>query len=223
MIGFVKAADLRKKYEVKGRFYLLANTNSKIKCRSLLTITDRTRAIEKKLLVIMLNPGSSRPLDNEYLESRISKTQIGQLNDISLTDARPDATQYQIMRVMDEFEFSHADIINLYDVREPKSGILFARAKKHSFPKETSIFTEARQSELNTYFTNTSNVILAWGRVTPIAAVEEMALEKISKLVSKVLLVRGTDNVIYHPSPQNHKLKLKWLENIFGQLRSSAK
>jgi len=74
MTEFIKAADLKKKYQVKGRFYVLTSSNSTKKCRSLLTITDMTIKNNKKLLVIMLNPGSSRPLDNEYVETEISAT-----------------------------------------------------------------------------------------------------------------------------------------------------
>jgi len=102
MAEFIKAEELKRKYQVKGRFYILRCVNSTTRCRSLLTIKDSTVAQKKKLLVVMLNPGSSRPLDKEYLEPEILSTQIDKLNDVPLVDAKPDATQYQIMRVMYE-------------------------------------------------------------------------------------------------------------------------
>lgn len=220
MAEFIKAIDLKKKYEVKGRFYILTSNNTRIKCRSLLTITDtKATRTTKKLLVIMLNPGSSRPLDKEYLETEILTTQIDQLNNVALINAKPDTTQYQIMRVMNELQFSYADIINLYDIREPKSGLLFDNAKKGKLQNEASIFSETRQSELKSFFTADTTVILAWGNARPIAEVEKRAIDKVSKLSKKVFSVRGNDSIICHPSPLNHNFKLKWLDSIYGQLR----
>jgi hypothetical protein len=221
MTEFIKAADLKKKYQVKGRFYILTSSNSTTKCRSLLTIADTTATNKKKLLVIMLNPGSSRPLNNEYLETEILATKIDQLNNVSLIDAKPDTTQYQIMRVMNELQFSYADIINLYDIREPKSGLLFDNAKKGRLQTEASIFSDTRQSELSNYFTVDTSVILAWGNAKPITEIEKTAIDKVSKLTNKIFTVRGNDNIICHPSPQNHNFKLKWLDNIYGQFKSN--
>lgn len=220
MIEFIKSVDLKKKYQVKGRFYVLINKKSITKCRSLLTIEDTTVTNKKKLLVIMLNPGSSRPLDNEYLETEILVTKIDELNNLTLIDAKPDTTQYQIMRVMNELQFSYAHIINLYDVREPKSSFLLDNAKRGKLQVEASIFSNKRQSELNNYFTVDTTVILAWGNVKPIIEIEKKAFVKITKLTNKIFTVRGKNNIICHPSPQNHNFKLKWLDNICGQLRT---
>lgn len=220
MTEFIKAADLKKQYQVKGRFYVLKSVNSITKCRSLLTITDTAKTHKKKLLVIMLNPGSSRPIDKEYLETEILATQIDKLNSVSLIDTKPDTTQYQIMRVMKELQFTYANIINLYDIREPKSGILFDNAKKGELQTEASIFANTRQSELNSYFTNETTVILAWGNAKPISEIEKKAIENISKLTKKIFTVRGNNNIICHPSPQNHNFKIKWLDNIYGQLKA---
>ena len=171
----------------------------------------------------MLNPGSSRPLDNEYLETEILTTKIDQLNNVSLINAKPDTTQYQIMRVMNELQFSYADIINLYDIREPKSGLLFDNAKKGKLQTEASIFSDTRQSELSNYFKADTTVILAWGNAKPITEIEKNAIDKVSKLTKRVFTVRGNDNIICHPSPQNHNFKLKWLDNIYGQLKALDK
>jgi hypothetical protein len=222
MTEFIKAADLKKRYNVKGRFYILKCKDKLTKCRSLLTITDTTSIInKKKLLVIMLNPGSSLPLDKEYVEPEILTTKIDQLNNVSLIDAMPDSTQYQIMRVMNELEFSNADIINLYDIREPKSGLLFDIAKKGKLQFEASIFSEARHSELSSYFTADTTVILAWGNAKPIRDIEEKAIAKVLTLSNKINSVRGKDNLICQPSPLNHTLKLNWLHSIYGQLRDN--
>lgn len=219
MTEFIKAKELKKKYQVQGRFYIMASPNLNIKCRSLLTITDTTTINEKKMLVIMLNPGSSRPHDDDYLETEILISNIDQLHDISLIDTKPDTTQYQIMRVMDKFQFSYANIINLYDIREPKSDLLFDSAKNGRIPTEASIFSDSRQTELSNYFTDDTTVILAWGKVKAIEELEKTAIDKVNKLTKKIYLVRGKDNFIGHPSPQNHNFKLKWLYSIYEQLK----
>lgn len=221
MTEFIPAADLKKKYSVKGRFYVLSSDNSTTKCRSLLTISSTTTSNKRSLLVVMLNPGSSRPFYNEYIETEISTMHIDDLEHIPLIDVKPAPTQYQIMRVMNELKFSFANIINLLDIRETKSGHLFDKVKNGNIATEASIFSETRQTELRNYFTSDTIVILAWGNTRAIFDYEKKALEKISSLTDKVFTVRGNDNRICHPSPQNQNLKIKWLDNIFEQLKNS--
>ena len=220
MAEFILARDLKKKYKVLGRYYVLKGRKSKNKCRSLLTISDITISKGKRLLVVMLNPGSSRPLNKQYKETEINFNNIEQLNLIPLIDAKPDNTQYQIMRVMNEFQYSNADIINLYDIREPKSKLLFSKAKKGQLENELSIFSEIRHPELKKYFSKDTTVILAWGNTKAIKETEILAQDKITKLKSKTIAVHGNNNLICHPSPLNHQLKIKWLDDIFEQLKA---
>ena len=63
-------------------------------------------------------------------------------------------------------------------------------------------------------------VVLAWGNARQIAETEKNALEKVSQLTDKSFLVRGRDNIICHPSPQMHSFKLKWLDDIYAQLKT---
>lgn len=221
MTVFIPAADLKKKYFVQGRFYSLTNNNNSAKCRSLLTITDRANSNHRKLLVVMLNPGSSRPLADNYNEPTIPIKQIDKLKQVPLVPAKPDTTQYQIMIVMNVLNFSDAQIINLLDIREPKSGILFDNAKIRNIESEASIFSDSRQAELKTYFTTDTTVILAWGNARTISDIEKIAIKRITSLTDKVFMVCDDDKFIRHPSPQNHNLKLKWLDNIIEQLNSS--
>ncbi len=218
MTEFIPAAELKKKYHVKGRFYILTEKNLKIKCRSLLTIEDTTASGKKKLLVVMLNPGSSRPLTKTYKEALVSTSRINELEKIPLIDSKPDITQYQIMRVMHKLIFSNANIINLYDVREPKSRILFDNAKKEKIQDEASIFSDTRKAELKKYFTSDTTVILAWGNIKSIFETEKKAIKKIEHLADKIYSVRSSDNIICHPSPQNHNFKIRWLDSMIGQL-----
>lgn len=64
------------------------------------------------LMVILMNPGSSRPID-------------GIDNNLIPSEATPDATQYQIMDVMDLASLDFARILNLSDIRTSDSVELY--------------------------------------------------------------------------------------------------
>ena len=68
---FLYAPELKQIYDVYGHFYNLKIGNTVFKCRSILEITkqgkalDRTQAVDA--VVIMMNPGSSKPADKAYI------------------------------------------------------------------------------------------------------------------------------------------------------------
>jgi len=68
------------------------------------------------LMVVMMNPGSSAPLNKNENERKI-------------TLAKPDNTQRQIMQIMINGNYKYARVLNLSDIREPKSGILYNKLK----------------------------------------------------------------------------------------------
>jgi hypothetical protein len=224
MTKFIPAEELKKKYSVQGRFYVLNNGKSKTRCRSLLTITETANKNNKKLVVIMLNPGSSRPLDKNHKEEEVATNNMSRLKQIQLVPTKPDTTQYQVMRVMNELNFSSAEILNLFDIREAKSTILFSNIKKGNIDREASIFSDKRKTELQNYFTPDTAVIVAWGNGKSFFDIEKNAIEKISALTDKIFLVRSNDNItICHPSPMIQSFKLRWLDMIIKQLKSSKK
>ena len=91
-------------YLVTGFFYEI----EKFKFRKYLNIKKENSSLqEPDLMVVMMNPGSSEPY------------QINQINKECIT--KPDNTQYQIFKIMEEFDFRYARILNLSDFRNPKS------------------------------------------------------------------------------------------------------
>ena len=92
---------------------------------------------------IMMNPGSSRPLNE--VNNRIHAEAIHELP-ISLVPTKPDTTQYQVMRVMHYCEWRHVRVLNLSDLRCPKSGEFFKQFKRpgRRSPRSTShsVFSE---------------------------------------------------------------------------------
>lgn len=71
---------------------------------------------EPDLMVVIMNPGSSFPLD-------------GIDNNTVPSEAEPDATQQQIMKVMDAAGFDYARILNLSDFRTSDSSELYRLLK----------------------------------------------------------------------------------------------
>ncbi|WP_272689744.1 hypothetical protein [Providencia sp. PROV033] len=97
------------KFEVTGLFY----ESNGFKLRKYLNIKRANITLDKPdLMVVMMNPGSSYPLD-------------GIDNNFFQSEAQPDTTQQQIMRVMDAVGFDYARILNLSDLRTPDSGQLY--------------------------------------------------------------------------------------------------
>ena len=97
-------------FEINGLFY----ENKNLLCRKYLDI-KRNEAISNKsdLMVVMMNPGSSRPED-------------GNEKNIIASKAVPDKTQDQIMKVMNNCNFNYARILNLSDLREAKSKVFYS-------------------------------------------------------------------------------------------------
>jgi len=89
------------------------------------------------LMVIMMNPGSSRPVD-------------GIENNTKESLAIPDRTQDQIMKVMLNSNLQYARILNLSDLREAKSNIFYTKIiELENKGISHSIFDENRQDDFN--------------------------------------------------------------------------
>lgn len=209
--------DLDEEFSVKGRYYLLNGTP----CRSLLTITKNVVKEDKKLLVIMLNPGGSKPIKPIVKEQNVLASNFSILRDIDLVDAQPDKAQYQIMRVMRRTNFSKAYVINLFDNREPMSNTLY-KLINEKLENTLSIFSIARKAELQKYLDMNIPIIIAWGKPKTKCAKEfaDRALKIISKPERKVYAVCNKGYIQY-PSPRydaGNKLKIEWLKSIITEI-----
>jgi hypothetical protein len=78
------------------------------------------------LLVVMMNPGSSEPIEGEGLSEQLLLSK-------EYVPKKPDNTQSQIMKVIESQGYLTALVINLSDVREPKSTIFARKLKQLSF------------------------------------------------------------------------------------------
>ncbi len=171
IVKYLGAEELNKHYEVYGHFYQLnLNEEQDYNCRSVLEIVSKAiipdiESIQKSLpdaVVIMMNPGSSKPKVGDNGSVYTENSIVGL--ECDLVDTKPDNTQYQIMRLMAYFDWRHTRIINLSDLRSPKSS-LFMETIKILESDVHSVFSNKRRAELERKMDRKPGapVICAWG------------------------------------------------------------
>ena len=169
-------------------------------------------AREPDLLVIMMNPGASKPLQALWDGD----------NPGGLVPAQPDRTQYQIMRVLRAAQASglpwrHARVFNLSDLRTPKSAEMLAKLDLYGPYDGHSLFSFARQAECARWFaSHATPVLCGWG-LNP----------GLSDLAARALLSAGGHRVLglshdglrfRHPLPQTQILQQQWLLEMAEQI-----
>lgn len=229
---FIPAADLKRKYDVFGHFYSVEVSRRQfIECRSVLEIVEKPHCpVEHSSLskqkpnavVIMMNPGSSRPLVE--VKNRVHADAIHELP-ISLVPTKPDTTQYQVMRLMHHCKWRHVRVLNLSDLRCSKSNEFFKQFKslEDDFDFDShSIFSSRRAAEFGLKMNSDKSIpiIVAWGVSDKL---EPLIQRCTSKLVMHQgvmgLLKEGTTNRFLHPLPSLQADKRLWVMRMMQQLQ----
>ncbi|MBF0368662.1 MAG: DUF1643 domain-containing protein [Magnetococcales bacterium] len=231
----LKAADLKLRFGVYGHFYEMTLGGVLYHCRSVLELIahertpqepNRIMTLAPDLLVIMMNPGSSRPLDRDYQPRRVrSPSQIGV--EMELTPTRPDNTQYQVMRLMAAKGYQHARVLNLSDLREPKSPILIRTVSQLSQVRgggAHTLFSVSRKKEREELLgaPGQTPVLVGWGRDKGLLPLVEPCLAALKGFTTVGVAVAGDDRLYAHPSPMLQRLKEGWLAAILSQLNQSS-
>lgn len=232
MVKFIPAYELKNKFGVFGHFYSVEVAPKKVvECRSVLEIVEaahaptKTDAISSRkpdAVFIMMNPGSSRPLAE--VSNRIHAKLIHELP-ISLVPTKPDTTQYQVMWVMHYCEWRHVRVLNLSDLRCPKSGVFFKQFKgledDFSFDAH-SVFSERRKGELALKLTNQNAipVIRAWGVSPHLDPLIDRCISKLTGAKAvRGLMKEGTTNKYLHPLPSLQAQQVLWVNRMVKQCR----
>jgi len=233
LLKFIPASELKKSYQVNGHFYTVELENNELlDCRSVLEITEKEstpsdiNALSNKnpdAIFIMMNPGSSTPIKS--VNNTIARKDINKLI-ISLVPTKPDVTQYQVMRVMHYCNWSHVRVLNISDMRDPKSGKFterFIDIEKRTKFIEHSIFSDLRCSELKSKLTKNSNthIICAWGVSTDLDPLIKRCLQKVNTTQIKGLLKQNSSDKYFHPLPTLQKDKELWVNNMVKLLKSN--
>ena len=129
---FMYAAELKKRFSCYGHFYeWVAMGGERANCRSVLEIVDPSipqenpsgiSLMEPDAVVVMMNPGSSHPKDIYHIDGEIEYPQNSGSMRKELVLTQPDNTQYQVMRIAVSKGWKHIRVLNLSDLRDPKSG-----------------------------------------------------------------------------------------------------
>lgn len=190
------------KFEVTGLFYEFNG----YKLRKYLDIKRVGFASNNPdLMVVMMNPGSSFPLD-------------GIDNNSEPSEAQPDTTQQQIMKVMDAASFDYARILNLSDLRTPDSSELYRFVKSdESNSVDHSIFSSNRKTELNQLFIKDIPVIFGWGVNQALIPLAKQAIDTLCISNPLGILKPKTKYSYYHPLPRIYAKQLEWVQHVTSQ------
>lgn len=190
-------------FEVTGLFY---EANG-YKFRKYLDIKRTDKAQDTPdLMVVMMNPGSSYPLD-------------GIDNNSIPSEAEPDTTQQQIMEIMNKASFDYARILNLSDLRTPKSNNLYEFVKSdESKSVDHSIFSPNRKTELNQLFIQSVPVIFGWGVDSSLIPLARLAIDSLCINNPLGMLKANTTYSYYHPLPRIYKKQLEWIQHVTNQI-----
>lgn len=230
---FLYASELKKRFACYGHFYELELINGdRAKCRSVLEIVDRTvpqeapsdiSELEPDAVVVMMNPGSSHPIGYPDDGERIRYPRAGETRRKRLVPTRPDNTQYQVMRVAVDRGWSHVRVLNLSDLRDPRSGSFLQKVDElrgimggHVH----TLFCTERAGELRHALRRRLDtpVLLGWGQdpgLVPLAeqCMKQLAGERTCTVVSPVHPLLNA-----HPSPMLQSKKNQWLESMIQEL-----
>jgi hypothetical protein len=252
MTSFIYAAELKKTFQCYGHFYRLHVDGIEPQfCRSALEITSLSREAvgaksdpddlfgastgavhtcasvnsERNLpdaVVIMMNPGSSRPIEDGDTDSLLTMPlPDGFQKPLVLT--QPDNTQYQIMRVMVSKHWKHVRVLNISDLRDPKSPSFIAKTKiLANLPGGTthSLFSNVRKNERDQMLRRNPGApfIIGWGQDVGLIPLAKQCLDGIAG--EKIITVPAGNHPVLtaHPSPMMQKKKEEWLDTILLSL-----
>jgi hypothetical protein len=196
---------MREDFNVTGLFY----ENQGYKFRKFLNIVKKDSNCQiPDLMVVMMNPGGSRPI-NGYDDYKIE------------TETIPDRTQDQIMVLMNNCKFNYARILNLSDFREPKSRKFYNQMDDFETKNiHHSIFCEERKEDFNKLFIKDIPVIFAWGVNRNLFELAALAKERIGLVNVSGLKKEGEEYAYYHPLPQNNNKQKEWVINITETIKA---
>lgn len=230
---FLYAAELKKRFTCYGHFYELKLMNGEMaKCRSVLEIVDTS--ISQKVpsdisemipdvVVIMMNPGSSRPKVEGHVDGVVEYPTTGKSNRKALVLTQPDNTQYQVMRVAASKGWKHIRVLNLSDLRDPKSGKFLEKVdalRGVMGGHVHSMFCDERikECEFSLRRKTPTPILLGWGQDLGLLPLVEQCLERIKDLPTVTVQSDVHPLLNAHPSPMLQKMKLQWLETILGKV-----
>lgn len=224
---FIAASDLKKQYDVLGHFYsLVMDGADPLKCRSVLEIKskDAPQAPEADAVFVMMNPGSSRPITEGDVAVGVDR--VSEMASL-LVPTVPDTTQYQVMRVMHHVGWNHVRVINLSDIRDPKSGSFcdrYLQFEQQAGCEIHSVFSSGRSEELKQHLSRKPNapIVCAWGVDDSLEPLIDRATSRLSAASGGAGVTGVAKTAVpgryFHPLPMLQRQKEEWVVKMLQQL-----
>lgn len=219
---FIYAEELKSRFNVYGHFYNLRLGKKVLNCRSTLDIvaagSDDYETMLPDAVVVMMNPGSSRPINRNYVPKSYSADEMfmRQWKKESVP-TRPDNAQYQIMRVMILRGWKYVKVLNLSDLRNGNSGKFgedFANASLLDGTHPHCITHKKRRRELLDALRTKLDgpIIAAWGSIQVLRESADAMLGCIPQIIG----VRPDSTLPWfrYASPYMKRQKVEWVRNI---------
>lgn len=189
--------SLKQYYNCYGDFYIWNGQECR---RRLDIILKGASATVPDFMVVMMNPGSSKPLNPPPHHGYVL--------------ADPDPTQDKIMELMHHAGYEYARILNLSDLCEGNSEKFRKLLTQVAPNTDHSIFDANRTSDFKKLWVSRVPVLAAWGvhsKLEPLAKSAQAAIGHED--------VRGNDKphsawAYYHPKPSLHVDQAKWMKDI---------
>jgi hypothetical protein len=166
---------------------------------------------------IMMNPGSSKPL--------VEVAPV-ELRDAALVPTKPDRTQYQLMRLMGVQGWERVKVLNLSDLRVPRSQDFFKRVKAFEDQEGHdghSIFSKARHELVSGLGRQPGGPIMAaWGVDPALKQLAKMALQALSSASILGLRHDNGEWAYRHSLPQTTSAQERWRREALDMLRASC-
>lgn len=188
-------------FKIKGYFYNLGQYS----CRKYLNIVkEDSNTLTPDLMVIMMNPGSSKPIGGLYNTE---------------TSTHPDNTQHQIIKVMISCGFEYARILNLSDIINSKSAEFYKILKELDEKQiQHSIFGENRATDFNSLFKYDVPVLYAWGVHHRISGLARNAFERLNTGKPLGMAKPQVEYAYYHPLQRTLNRREEWISSITNQV-----
>lgn len=198
----MKKEWLQLSYEFSGLFYKRNSQN----CRMVLDIREIGCDLENPdLIVIMMNPGSSKPILEKYHNQSLETA--------CFVPTYPDDTQWKVIDFMRKYKFQYARILNLSDICEPNSGKL----NKNNFEENSSFLNpiKSKTHDFMQYLNSDATLLLGWGAKDFSINAIVKAIQVISKNNYKQIFGNfNRDCFFYHPTYFKDSKKSEWLNGI---------
>ena len=163
-------------------------------------------------IVVMMNPGSSAPLAG-YGQPEFAGQRV---------PAKPDAVQYQVMRLMAAAGWQHARVVNLADVRAAKSADLYALIESGATPADLGAMFAGASCVPTTAAVASRRVICAWGmdkRLAPYARQAQAWLDAQGITPLGVQATTSSFPAYRYPKPVgNWNMAVEWLATLKAQV-----